>query len=566
MKKNSLNARSFQASVATVACVALASGCSTDKESQSIAASDPKPGIAQSPKTGKGDAEAKNPEHGNAEVLPDGGGVGQSPVDGQDNEAQGQKPAAPGSEVVFTPNPAGQQGPCDAVWGARDSKRLIQDAMRSGTASDVAAAIDKAKAARGTKVGCPQADVPYAPLNFKVPSLSELQANWRNIHAPHLEKINTDCPLIGRVAAVPGLGAVYARRAGENVNMAKVNQIAKMFMDHQYGSQVTSAPLIGPPGMFAYLYQSDTPACVQQGGVVGDSLAQFCSDASPTRKYCVRFDKGTFAGSTFLVQDIFPEANLYDGGGAYDHGKAGVFLWEVAALEADPQRRASLVASAKAAAQWAMAEVPVANHNYTAKLVWHLARGYGLTGDASYRAAFLDKIERNLKPGILWDENKDGFVDGMSNVKFSQLHKTAQLPGRYWDGHNALPWYHAMNAWALLEGYVALRDAGLAGNADDANEAKKLRPYVIAMLDNLSWEITNLGGAAYELGMRPVVYALALGVWKLAQFEGEGHPSWEKAIWGVWNTGVFNKGGHMTGDAGLLLLLSKGVKYAPARL
>jgi len=41
--------------------------------------------------------------------------------------------------------------------------------------------------------------------------------------------------------------------------------------------------------------------------------------------------------------------------------------------------------SARLAGDWAIAEPPVRNHNYTAKLVWLLAQVYGLTGEAKYK-------------------------------------------------------------------------------------------------------------------------------------------------------------------------------------
>lgn len=104
-----------------------------------------------------------------------------------------------------------------------------------------------------------------------------------------------------------------------------------------------------------------------------------------------------------------------------------------------------------------------------------------------YRDALLDRLERNLKPGVLMDRNADGLVDGMAHQPFAELNPVARLPGRMWDGHNSIVWYQASTRWAMTEAYCAFRDRG------DTDEAADLRALAIAMLDNMAWELTQLG-------------------------------------------------------------------------
>ena len=81
----------------------------------------------------------------------------------------------------------------------------------------------------------------------------------------------------------------------------------------------------------------------------------------------------------------------------------------------------------------------VTNHNYTAKLIWMLAQLYNWTGREDFKSALTDRVERNLKPGVLMDVNNDSLVDGVTGIPFSSLNEVARVPGRMWDGHNALP-------------------------------------------------------------------------------------------------------------------------------
>jgi hypothetical protein len=188
-----------------------------------------------------------------------------------------------------------------------------------------------------------------------------------------------------------------------------------------------------------------------------------------------------------------------------------------------------------------------------------LAQLYNLTGEEVYKNELNYKIDKNLIPGILWDANADGIVDGTDPaIYFNQLTSIAAMPGRMWDGNNSLPWYHAMNTWALAEAYVAFRDRG------DIARATELKPYVIGMLDNLSHEILYNGIVSPDqLGVRDITYALQIAVWKIAMYENEEHQNWENAMWAMWNSGYFQNLSTHSVCVGLFLTIKTETDYIP---
>jgi hypothetical protein len=188
-----------------------------------------------------------------------------------------------------------------------------------------------------------------------------------------------------------------------------------------------------------------------------------------------------------------------------------------------------------------------------------LSQLYGWTGDANYKNELNIKLDKSLIPGVLFDSNSDGLVDGTSPaISFTNLTSVAQTPGRMWDAHNSLPWYQAMNTWAMVEAYVAFRDQG------DVARANQLKPYAIAMLDNLANEVINKGVVTPDqLGVRDITYALLVGIWKIAQYENEAHPNWKNAAWAMWNSGYFNSYSTHSVCVGLYLIVKTNTPYQP---
>lgn len=463
--------------------------------------------------------------------------------------------------------------PCPQnIYGTPAQVTAIENAMYSGSATDVQNAINAAKETRAAEVGCPQGSYPVANFPSSAePSAPAVASNWTSVHQAGLNNAYPNgatfsCPRIGRMEPSAALGAYYARLAGYSVDSTSTS-ILRDIADKLVAAQSTSANYSGTMpsgvtrGFFASIDTTTSDPC-RLPGVAGNSVASVCSNATLST-LCRTYTGGLWQGRKFLIADQYG-ATWKDGGGAYDAGFAGVMMIEAyLANRSNPTLSSRYLNSATALAQWADAEYPVRNHNYTAKLIWFMAQMYGLTGNTAYRADMLDKIERNLKPGVLIDANADGKVDGMTNQPFSGLVDVAQRPGRNWDGHNALPWYGAMNAWAAVEAYVALRDRG------DTAHANALKPYVTVMLDNLAWEVNNKGTISGtittpELNMTQMLFALTLGLWKIAQYESVPRPTWQSAAAMLYNRGMVNNyGAFNTMVAGTYLAYRSGTPYVP---
>ena len=443
--------------------------------------------------------------------------------------------------------------PCGDSYGSSADRTAIENALYSGTIEQARAAIEAAKATRGAAVGCPDTVFPRVTPDDTPPALDDALALWNDVHAPGLATYAPGaCAPLGRDWPAAGLGGFYARLAGQEVDDDALRALATDLVDTQYGAETAAQPLITYPGLYAYTHtMAESSSPCYRPGVIADGIDLWCGSVSA---YCPEYTAGTWAGDSFLVVDFSTSPRAYDGGAAYDHGWAAQFMIEAWFQETDPVLRARLEASVRLAGAWCRDEPAVRNHNYTAKLIWALAELYAATGEAEWKVALLDKLERSLKPGVLMDLDNDGNVDGMNAQPFTALTPIAQTPGRMWDGHNSIAWYQSMNTWAMLEAYIAFRDRG------DTAEAAELRPYAVAMLDNLALELNTFGTvtqADVGAGIHPLPVSLALGIWKLARHENDPHPEWEAALWGLYNTGYFNtfQAGRSTASLGLILLL-----------
>jgi len=456
---------------------------------------------------------------------------------------------------LFWLNLIAQTPPCGNDYGSSSDEADIINQMRYGTISDVVNSINQAKNTRGNSLGCPQEVVIYQTPDFTEPLLSEIENSWLTVHKPAIEAITISCPKIGRYESNAVLGAYYAMLAGYSVDLSVLADAGEMMTAQQYSASNLVTVLPEHEGVFGYIHVGSLNPCYP-GGIVGTSVDDVCSNAP---SLCVTYDFGNFNGEEFLIGDQYAPLNFYDGGLAYDHGWVGIHMIEAAIQQNDSVLKSKFKNSAVLAAYWAANEYAVKNHNYTAKLIWLLAELYAWSGQTFYKDALNEKLERNLIPGILFDSTGDGFVDGTSPaIAFSSLHSAAQTPGRMWDGHNSLPWYNAMNAWAMTEAYVAFRDQG------ETLRAAELKPYVIAMLDNLANEVSTLGviDPSY-LGVRDLAYAFLIGIWKVARYENESHTNWEDAAWAIWNTGAFNAFNTNSVCVGLYLLIQTDTPYEP---
>ncbi|MFT5567836.1 MAG: hypothetical protein ACI81Y_002791 [Glaciecola sp.] len=448
--------------------------------------------------------------------------------------------------------------PCGNDYGSSADETNIVSQMRYGSIIDAESAINLAKNTRGSSLGCPQFGLTYATPNISQPSLASIETIWNTVHAPAISAYNVTCPRIGRYESNSALGAYYAMQAGYYTDTSKLSEIADMMYDQQYADWNINTPQSRNEGVYGYISTASSDPCYP-GGVVGASVTAVCS-ALPA--YCVTYSGGQFSGLDFLISGQDDANNWHDGGLAYDHGWIGTQMIESAIMQSDYSLKQKYRNSVELAGQYALSEFSVKNHNYTAKLIWLLSELYTWTGDTVYKNELNYKLNKNLLPGILFDADNDGNVDGTSPpIAFSSLTSTAQTPGRMWDGHNSLPWYHAMNAWALTEAYVAFRDQG------DTVRANELKPYVVTMLDNLADEIINQGVITPDaLGVRDITYALLSGIWKVSQYESAAHLNWNQAAWAMWNTGYFNTYNTHSVCVGLYLIVESGTPYIPLNL
>jgi len=445
--------------------------------------------------------------------------------------------------------------PCGLDYGSESDESQISYQMRYGTIGDAVSAINQAKSTRADALGCPQTEIVYAFPFTDEPTLQEIAEIWNNNIAPEISSFTLQCPRIGRYENNAALGAYYAMQVGYFTDTAVLAEIAQMMYSQQYAEWNISSPDIRNEGVFAYVNLPDTDPCYP-GGVVSQNVEVLCANLP---QYCVTYTNGLFAGENFAVSAQDDANNWFDGGIAYDHGWVGVQMLEAYLVQSDADMKTKCLESALLAGQYAISEYCVKNHNYTAKLIWLLSQLYDLTGSQEYKDELNYKLDKNLLPGILWDGNNDGIVDGTNpEVYFNQLTPIAVMPGRMWDAHNSLPWYHAMNAWALTEAYVAFRDRG------DVARAAELKPYMLAMIDNLANEILYRGVITPDqLGVRDIAYALLTAVWKVAQYENETHQNWENAAWAMWNSGYFDEYSTHSVCVGLYLLVKSNTDYSP---
>lgn len=449
--------------------------------------------------------------------------------------------------------------PCGNDYGTAADRANIQQQLFSGTASDVANAIRQAKETRGIALACPQIEYgPFTPATTNEPSLSSISNVWNSGYRPTLEAYIAACPEPARGMPRYGLAALYARTAGYFGNLTSLANMGDMLEAQQYSTAHAPEPLATYAGMFGYYNGPDGDPC-QLNGILGNSVPIFC-DSIPS--LCIAYDAGLYAGKTFAVNDhIIENGNIIGdlGGAGYDQGWAIAFLVENAIQQTDPVLKQRYRDAAVLGAEWCIQHPLSTNHNYTAKLVWGLAQLYAWTGRADFKAALIDRLDRNLCPGILSDWDNDGFVDNMtSNIAFNSLYPSAQIPGRNWDAHNAQPWYQSMIAWAFTEAYVAFRDRG------DVALAAQYKPYALLVTDNLANEVLQRGVmATNQTGWVDTPHALLLACWKIARYENEAHSNWFDAAWAIWNSGVFNTLGDRGFNIPLYIFLKENTAYVP---
>ncbi len=476
---------------------------------------------------------------------------------------------APVTPVSYTPPTA----PCVAAsnYGTpAEQAALDQDAelpISSANQATYVAAVQAGMNSRGNTAGCPGTAYTYEAAAASAPTYAQALNNWTGTHVPGILAYSTACPDLGRTGAAYALAGYYANLSGYTLPTStqqqlttKLSAIDDMLAGEQFASGTVSGTILNP-GSFGYLNASSSNSCfftTLAGSVtLGSNINAFCTGLPNS---CVTYMAGPFKGLNFEVQDLGDLSLVPDGSMGFDHGFDGVALMEATIQQANSPYENNLAL----AGQWAISEPAVRDVNYTSKLVWLLAELYDRTGTTAYSTAMMNKLNRGLLVNALMpDPANPANVYGMSPaMPFAALAAVAQTPGRMFDGHNALPDYSAINTWSLVEAYVALRDQG-----DTANAAM-VRPYALAAMNNLAYEINSFG--VPSLGKSQIPMALLLGLWKVSAYEGfqgggSGPTNWESAAWRCWNNGTASSFGPETLNAALYLVYLSGKPYVPLK-
>ncbi len=445
---------------------------------------------------------------------------------------------------------------------------LDQDAELSINAANQATyvvAVQAGMNSRGNTVGCPGTAYTYEAAAATAPTYAQALSNWTGTHVPGILSYPTACPDLGRTGAGYALAGYYANLSAYTLSTftqqqltTKLTAIDNMLAGEQFTSGTVSGTVTNP-GSFGYLNTSPSNSCfftTLAGSVtLGSNIDSFCTGLPNS---CATYTAGLFKGLNFQEQDLGDLSLVPDGSMDFDHGFDGVALMEATIQQANSPYANNLAL----AGQWAINEPAVRDVNYTAKLVWLLAELYDRTGNTAYSTAMMNKLNRGLLINALMpDPANPANVYGMSPaMPFAALTPVAQTPGRMFDGHNALPDYSAINTWSLVEAYVALRDQGDTGNA------ATVRPYAIAAMNNLAYEVNTFG--VPSLGKSQIPMTLLLGLWKISAYEGfqgggSGATNWESAAWRCWNNGAASNFGPETLNAALYLVYLSNKLYEP---
>ncbi|MBA4019803.1 MAG: hypothetical protein C0483_21770 [Pirellula sp.] len=128
-----------------------------------------------------------------------------------------------------------------------------------------------------------------------------------------------------------------------------------------------------------------------------------------------------------VVRNGWAVEDFSDGGLQFDNGLCGVAMFELYDVTKNEQH----LASARAAADWAVGRPVVTNWNYNSFSVYLLAHAYRVTRDVKYLESAKKKVRLGVLPGQL---------------------TLGPHKGRWADSHNARPAYH----YIMIRGLTAL--------------------------------------------------------------------------------------------------------------
>ena len=311
----------------------------------------------------------------------------------------------------------------------------------------------------GEYAGAPDRRPDYgAPIDPSEPELEALERIWRSDLAAAARSL-----VAARRPARPRVLARQARACFQSVEAetpesSDLGQLGQRLLVRLIGQQSSR-------GVFGFPYDP------KDGSRLGLQARKVVEAAR---------ERGLVAlEGPYLVDD------LGDGGLNFDNGEAGLALFYAYWVSGEAAYRSS----ALRAADWVLESrrtVRSLNFNYNSFSGQLLARAYRETGDASYLQEARDLFDHAILVGQMED-------------------------GRWFDQHNARASYHAILLRSMIEYFLALRQAGEEGRAQDVADRARLG------LDNLARQICDHGAVnAHEL---LPVEALCWGMWAFGERE-----------------------------------------------
>jgi hypothetical protein len=299
---------------------------------------------------------------------------------------------------------------------AEESKTSIAETLTKAMASHdlaaVRAAVADARAKLGDKAGIPEVADEFraVPAEAKMLTRDEAQRGFTP-HFAQLEKmrwwhVGTDptkltAPLRGVASVITGqAAAVRAKLDGADRSLAMAKDAADFLIWAQEQAGAGCYPFPAARGT------SDARAM--------EVATRFLKNAGKAGKL------GTVVRNGWAFDD------LGDGGLQFDNGECGVAMFDLHEVTKDARH----LASARRAANWALARPLCANWNYNSFSVRLLARAFAATGDAKYLDGAVQKARIGVIPGQITDGPR---------------------AGRWVDAHNARPAYHYIMMCALAQ-------------------------------------------------------------------------------------------------------------------
>lgn len=421
-------------------------------------------------------------------------------------------------------------------FGTPSGRKDLQQIIYQGDSLNFSRYLLRLRSARGLALGMAIQEPFYRPPDSSLISEAEVEKIWNGV-VDQWMVWEPNCPENSQEAPMAILALVLGSREAQlAIPEENLRNLATLLDNQQYKPDKTVGKSVIPFGAFGVVHLPIGEVCGTTGSA--QRLAQtICKNQA---LLCVTYSSGLFSGKTFVVADQSPADEFYDG--QLTHYQAFGILEMLHAFS--ELGDSTFFKSALLAGDWCLAEIPMAHPVLTSRLIASFAALYEATGELKWKLPLRKMLNQYLIPAILMDENGDGLVDGNEPISFSGLVSYASKPGRMWDGQNASSWNSAISAHALLMAYSAFR------NQKDETEATRLKPFLVAMMDNLCSEIINGGTPPMGTGFRDLCFSVLDIQHHLARAEGIFKPEWEKAVRILWNARVVQKGGEFSLNVG----------------